>query len=85
MSRLYLYLLLVLLLYHLTLAQSGWEWQNPKPQGNSLSTVQALDANTFLAWGQNETQMKTSDFANTWNIKYNINSRTDSAINFMIF
>ena len=69
MEKLYLFLLLVLLLYSLTLAQDGWEWQNLTPQGNQLATVQAIDANTFMAWGQNETQMKTTDFGLTWEIR----------------
>ncbi|MFZ1517344.1 MAG: hypothetical protein WAU11_01135 [Ignavibacteriaceae bacterium] len=49
MLKIYLYLLFVLILYSLTLAQSGWEWQNLTPQGNQLATVQAIDANTFMA------------------------------------
>lgn len=60
MTKLYLYLLLVLLLYHFALAQDAWQWQNPKPQGNELQSVQALDANTFIAFGQAETKIKTT-------------------------
>ena len=32
-------------------AQSGWVWQNPLPQGNTLSDVDFSDANTGTAVG----------------------------------
>src|SRR5260370_919497 len=34
-----------------SLAQSGWFWQNPLPQGNTLRAVSFVDANTGTAVG----------------------------------
>lgn len=42
---------IVTLLVNRAWPQSGWFWQNPLPQGNSLWSVAALDENTMIAVG----------------------------------
>jgi len=51
-------------------AYSQWEWQNPLPQGNTLSSVWFTDANTGYAvggdYGIGGTILKTLDGGITW-------------------
>jgi len=79
MFRNSLTLSIIFLSSYILIAQNGWFWQNQYPQGNHLLTVWALDQNSFIAFGQAETQMKTIDFGNTWDIKNYING-DDQAI-----
>src|SRR5713226_5695166 len=46
-----------------SLAQSGWFWQNPLPQGNRLSAVSALDSTTATGVGELGTILRTTDGA----------------------
>ena len=48
------------------LAFSQWTWQNPLPQGNSLSSVYFTDANTGYAVGGFGTIVKTTNGGTTW-------------------
>jgi photosystem II stability/assembly factor-like uncharacterized protein len=48
-------------------AQTAWTWQNPLPQGNDLTDVQAIDANTAVAVGFGGTFLKTTDAGAAWN------------------
>lgn len=50
-------------------AQSGWDWQNPLPQGNDLYSVHMFDQNTVIAVGIGSTVMKTTDAGNSWTIR----------------
>jgi len=43
------------------LAQISWVWQNPLPQGLSLSGIHAFNATTAIAVGGSSTVMKTTD------------------------
>ncbi len=47
-------------------AQSGWFWQNPLPQGNTLRAIAAVDANTGTAVGLYGTILRTTDGGATW-------------------
>src|SRR5262249_27386136 len=50
-------------------AQSPWRWQNPLPQGNELSSVVAVRADTFIAVGGAATAMSTTDGGMTWAVQ----------------
>lgn len=45
---------------------SGWFWQNPLPQGNTLNDVSFSDANTGTAVGDAGTILRTTDGGATW-------------------
>ena len=47
-------------------AQEGWFWQNPLPQGNSLTDVFVIDQNTAIAVGWSGTIIKTTDGGLNW-------------------
>src|SRR6266849_1479434 len=49
-----------------SLAQSGWFWQNPLPQGNSLNAVAVLDSDTVTVAGAAGTIVRTTDGGATW-------------------
>ena len=51
-------------------AQFAWEWQNPKPQGNTLNDVFFTDTLTGYAVGLAGTLIKTTDGGNNWNRVY---------------
>src|SRR5262249_7315518 len=51
-------------------AETRWSWQNPLPQGNPLSSVAAVDANTFVAVGNTGTVIKSSDGGSTWAVQH---------------
>jgi photosystem II stability/assembly factor-like uncharacterized protein len=48
------------------LGQTGWRWLNPRPQGNHLSKVQALNANVIYAAGEAGTVLKTTNGGTNW-------------------
>jgi photosystem II stability/assembly factor-like uncharacterized protein len=48
------------------LAQEGWQWQNPQPQGNSLYDVSFTSADTGTAVGVLGTIIRTTDGGTTW-------------------
>lgn len=45
-----------------------WRWQNPRPQGNSVSDVVTLDSSVVLACGTTGTILKTTDSGYSWSI-----------------
>ena len=47
-------------------AQSGWFWQNPLPQGNTLSAAATPDPSTMVAVGYGGTILRTTDGGATW-------------------
>lgn len=49
--------------------QEGWHWQNPTPQGNPLSSVFFIDANTGWAAGNTGTIIKTTDGGVNWQLQ----------------
>lgn len=46
----------------------GWNWQNPKPNGNSLTTACWIDQNTGWAAGAYGNALKTTDAGITWRV-----------------
>jgi photosystem II stability/assembly factor-like uncharacterized protein len=66
-QRFFLYsFILSLILITNAIAQEGWFWQNPLPQGNNLTDVCFVDENTGYVLGYNLTFMKTTDGGDTW-------------------
>ena len=55
-----------LVLTAVSAAQSGWYWQNPLPQGNSLRAVAVLDGKTVIAVGDAGTILRTTDGGASW-------------------
>lgn len=66
MKKIIFLIALCFLYFHLTFAQSGWSWQNPLPQGNSLTSVKIVNSNTVYAIGYSGTVMKSTDLGNSW-------------------
>ena len=46
-----------------------WFWQNPLPQGNDLTAVYIIDANTRTAVGLNGTIIRTTDGGANWTMQ----------------
>ncbi len=51
-----------------TFAQSGWQWQNPLPQGNDLNVVKFLNINTGFAAGEKGSLVKTTNGGINWSV-----------------
>ena len=62
-------LVLLLLTFKLGIAQTGWFWQNPTPQGADLNDVVYLNSTTIIAVGQGSTFLKSTDSGLTWTEK----------------
>ena len=63
MLRRNIYIISILLMFFSTsllIAQSGWYWSNPKPQGNYLFGVFFTDANTGTVVGADGTILRTT-------------------------
>lgn len=58
------------LLSNKMMAQSGWFWQNPLPQGNHIRTIISLDENNIIAGGLKGFFIKSSDAGISWDISY---------------
>jgi photosystem II stability/assembly factor-like uncharacterized protein len=56
----------VLLCSQLSFAQNGLFWENPLPQGNSLSSVSFSNPDTGTAVGLNGTMLLTNDGGGSW-------------------
>src|SRR3990172_1852344 len=57
------------IIFSLSFSYSGlgqWFWQNPLPQGNSLTAVTFIDANIGFSVGYTGTILRTTDGGNTW-------------------
>lgn len=54
----------LLIMSNLTIAQ--WFWQNPLPQGNSLTGINFISPNSAFAVGIAGTILKTSDGGQNW-------------------
>ncbi|GAB1349185.1 hypothetical protein MASR1M107_13980 [Ignavibacteriales bacterium] len=72
MRKLSLLIVLAISLSNLVYTQTGsdWKWLHPSPQGNSLRSIQALNANTWYAVGGAGTFMKTTDAGATWTFNH---------------
>ncbi len=49
-------------------AKNGWETQSPRPQGNFLSAVAAIDSLTFVAAGGDGTILRTINGGMNWSV-----------------
>ena len=58
------FVLIVFLLIYKA-ASASWEWQNPLPQGNILSSVWLASSNSIYAVGYGNTIIESSDGART--------------------
>jgi photosystem II stability/assembly factor-like uncharacterized protein len=59
-----------MLLAHPALAEdSGWFWQSPLPQGNTLSATAMVNANTIYAVGAHGTVLRSADGGVHWAIQ----------------
>ncbi|MBS1494796.1 MAG: T9SS type A sorting domain-containing protein [Bacteroidetes bacterium] len=62
-----LVLILVMLIFTgNVIAQSGWQWVNPTPQGNSLNDCQFINENVVIAVGNYGTILKSSNAGSNW-------------------
>src|SRR5262249_62283210 len=65
-----------------SLAQSGWFWQNPLPQGNPLNAVSILDSNTVTAVGGFGAIFRTGGGA-TWRLRASGATKTFRSLAFV--
>ncbi len=82
MKKLYIFSFLLILSTSNVFSQSGWFWQNPKPQGNDLNCIKFINDNTGWAVGKKGTIIKTSDAGNNWQIQ---NSKTTEILYNLLF
>lgn len=74
-----LFFVLIFFLSFKALGQStGWEWQNPKPNGNPLACVHQIDSLRAVVVGGAGTIMRTTDGGQNWT---SIPSGTDNDLN----
>jgi photosystem II stability/assembly factor-like uncharacterized protein len=62
--------ILILLLHSFAFAQNDWQWQYPKPQGNTLNDIFIFDKNTAVAVGDIGTVIKTTDGGMNWDVQH---------------
>jgi photosystem II stability/assembly factor-like uncharacterized protein len=67
----------ILLVQLTSLAQQGWFWQNPLPQGNPLEDIYVFDENTAIAVGGVSTVIKTTDGGTSWNVQHYAGGTTE--------
>ena len=58
--------ILILLGYQNSFSQSGWSWQNPSVNGNTLTSIKMVNDNTGYASGFAGTVIKTTDNGSSW-------------------
>ena len=51
-------------------SESGWQWQYPKPQGNTLNDIFVFDENRAVAVGDLGTVIRTKDGGETWEVQH---------------
>ena len=68
MKNLSLLFIAFLFLQFTLLAQEGWFWQNPLPQGKILNDIHVIDKNNITAFGYNVI-IRTSDAGINWDVK----------------
>lgn len=63
--------LFMLVLSCVVLPQSyTWEWQNPKPTGNTLNRIVSTSPGNLVAFGEAGIVQKSTDGGSTWTLKY---------------
>ncbi|MBI5217175.1 MAG: T9SS type A sorting domain-containing protein [Ignavibacteriae bacterium] len=75
MKNILSFILLFLSITVTLFGQSGWEWQNPLPQGNSLYDCFIRNQNEVIVVGSSGTIMKSTDGGSSWDIKHTIFNR----------
>jgi len=66
-------LFIAFLLFQLnTLAQEGWFWQHPSPQGNDLRDVFVMNENTIFAVGDRGTLLRSDNAGADWEITHRL-------------
>ncbi len=61
-------ILIIVVLLNL-FAQTGWQWQNPLPQGNTLYCIRMINASTCFAAVDYGTILKSTNRGINWNIQ----------------
>jgi len=79
----YFTLAIILFLSTVSLAQDGWFFQNPYPQGNTLYDVFIFDENTAIAVGNEGTIIKTTDDGANWRFQLSGNARNLQSVHFI--
>ena len=62
-------LLLIILMLLPLFTKAQLTWQNPLPQGNTLTAVHFVNSNVGTAVGKFGTIMHTTDGGNTWTVQ----------------
>ncbi len=62
--------IIVFLLFSISLFAQGWQWQYPKPQGNTLWGLQVINESTVVAVGELGTIIKTTDRGESWEVTH---------------
>ena len=71
----------VIILYSLTaLAQEGWFWQNPLPQGNDLNDVWVLNQDIIFAVGDKGTLLKSTNAGEAWEVTHELNNISEDIV-----
>ena len=70
MKTKFLSLVILLFMFEQISAQQGWQWQYPKPQGNTLRDIFVFNQNTAIAVGDLGTVIKTYDGGENWNVQH---------------
>lgn len=60
----------VLAIFSLNMTAADWQWQNPKPQGNTLRRVQFADGLNGFAVGDFGTILATVNGGSSWEVQY---------------
>lgn len=63
---LFLIPILLFILMNSSFAQSGWSWQNPSINGNTLTSLKMVNSNTGYACGNAGTIIKTTNNGASW-------------------
>ncbi len=66
-----------------SLAQSGWFWRNPLPQGNPLRAVAVVDSDTVIAVGNAGTILRTTDGGASWTFQTSGTTNFLAAVSFV--
>ncbi|MBU2492133.1 MAG: T9SS type A sorting domain-containing protein [Bacteroidetes bacterium] len=73
----FIYLILVVTLTAQISDSNDWNWQYPKPQGNTLRDVLTIDENTVIAVGDLGTVIKTTDGGENWKVLHHTGGISD--------
>lgn len=83
MKRVSLILKILILFSFPSAGQTGWSWLNPKPQGNTLRKVQALNSNLAFAIGDAGTIIRTQNAGAEWKVQRSRTNLNLKALSFV--